>query len=284
MPRVDGVAESQQTFSACESAFYAASAHHDTVFAAAAPLIERYYAAVSAESEWLDVAAGCENRMQEGALRSAQSGMAAWRLKQRLDAADDDYSGSSSALDATALSALSPQSEQSKQANQPDQSQDGTTVTPKQLTTMSLAEDRAGFALELLAARGASGASLTLSDHHKTIAQQLISAAQAADHAASDPRQKVYAIDQLIANPDSATDPATGLHASTTAIIEIDCAREELGVFADDSAATGTEGTSDAAALGTIDPTRRALALLAATRAKQAFALGYPSGDYALFR
>ncbi|KAB5606766.1 hypothetical protein EHS19_06545 [Bifidobacterium jacchi] len=282
MPRVDGAAESQQTFSACESAFYAASAHHDTVFAAAAPLIERYFAARSAESEWLDVAAGCENRMQEGALRSAQAGIAAWRLVQRLDSADDDYPDpSSDAIDATALSALSTQSDRSNPSNQ---SQNVAAVAPKQLTTMSLAEDRAGFALELLAARGASGASLTLSDHHKTTAQQLISAAQKADHTVSDPRQKVYAIDQLIADPDSAIDPATGLHAPTTAIIEIDCAREELGAFADDSTATGTDGASGAAALGTVDPARRALALLAATRAKQAFALGYPSGDYALFR
>ena len=69
------------------------------------------------------------------------------------------------------------------------------------LDAMAVAEDRAGFAIEVLAARGqTAGATLALSDMHKTAGQQLValangnfddSGAQSSSSGQSDPRQSV---------------------------------------------------------------------------------------------
>ena len=53
---------------------------------------------------------------------------------------------------------------------------------------MSLAEDRAGFVMEVLAARDTPGATLSRSDRHKTAGQLLFTASGLS----RDPREKVY--------------------------------------------------------------------------------------------
>ena len=146
------------------------------------------------------------------------------------------------------------------------------------LDAMAVAEDRAGFAIEVLAARGqTAGATLALSDMHKTAGQQLVSlangnfddsGAQSSSSGQSDPRQKVYAIDQLLANPTTIADKASG--QTTAAAIEMDCARAQIKAVTESKSST----ESDMLLI---------LAALAAKHAYTAFQLGYPATDAALF-
>ena len=145
---------------------------------------------------------------------------------------------------------------------------------------MAVAEDRAGFAIEVLAARGqTAGATLALSDMHKTAGQQLValangnfddSGAQSSSSGQSDPRQKVYAIDQLLANPTTIADTASGQTVPTAAAIEMDCARAQIKAVTESKSST----ESDMLLI---------LAALAAKHAYTAFQLGYPATDAELF-
>lgn len=267
MPRVEGraEAESRAAASPCETAYDAAREHmslafsglSDTGFDAEANAgdadddqitvpatdISRYLAADAARSDWLDVAAHCNARFSEGVLRSAQASARLSALASRMQLASPT-AGTISRLDGV----------------------EDSSVSAEALRTVALAEDRAGFALEVLAARGAAGATLQASDRHKTTAQQLVSMA-----GGDDPRAKVYEVGELLAHPDTVTDPVTGLTASTAAVIELDCARQSLAPFA---ATGGIDGTAT---------DLRAIASLIANRAAAALALGYPSHDAALF-
>ena len=148
------------------------------------------------------------------------------------------------------------------------------------LDAMAVAEDRAGFAIEVLAARGqTAGATLALSDMHKTAGQQLVSlangnfddsGAQSSSSGQNDPRQKVYAIDQLLANPTTIADKASGQTVPTAAAIEMDCARAQIKAVTESKSSTESD-------------TLLILAALAAKHAYTAFQLGYPATDAALF-
>ena len=157
---------------------------------------------------------------------------------------------------------------------------------------MSLAEDRAGFDIEVLAARKVDGATLAMSDNHKTAAQRLFTISGTD----TDPRQKVYTVDRLVAHPDTIDDPATGITANTVSVIEMNCAREYLDAIADmdttssdaddtDTAADtdGTDNTSTASAARASEKTLRFLSQTVTARAWRAFTLGYPATDAALF-
>ena len=144
---------------------------------------------------------------------------------------------------------------------------------------MAVAEDRAGFAIEVLAARGqTAGATLALSDMHKTAGQQLVALANGnfddsgaqSSLPANDPRQKVYAIDQLLANPTTIADKASGQTVPTAAAIEMDCARAQIKAVTESKSST----ESDMLLI---------LAALAAKHAYTAFQLGYPATDAELF-
>lgn len=162
------------------------------------------------------------------------------------------------------------------------------------LATIALAEDRAGFAAEVLAGRydsfaptsantsadtefvrrlAANATLLTMSDNHKEAAARLTMLSKGAQ----DIRRKVYDTRMLTTSEVNATDPATGLRTRTPAIVEMDCAREQLqrvdNLPASDIA-TAQSQSSDALLQ---------LSLLIATHAVTAFDLGYPSADYALF-
>lgn len=257
----------------CESAYLAASDGTPGLSDAYAqrPALMRYLLSRTAGEAWLTVAASCTGRFAEGALRSAQVSAVTQRLGGALGIASPtpptvDY-GDVVALDAA----------------------------PAALDAISLAEDRAGFSIEVLAARGARNATLAASDNHKTAAQRLFSLSGSTD----DPRRKVYAVDELLAHPDTIEDPATGVTANTVAVIEMNCARayldaiggaddEDTGDAASDTtdaaetsdATRDTTGTSDTAS----EKTLHLMARMAAARAWHAMELGYPTGDAALFR
>lgn len=216
----------------------------------------RYYMTLrSVPLAWIDVAAQCSDRFAEGTLRNAQT-------KQTLATLADKFGQTAPEVTAARL--------------------DGVTsldIQTSALDAMAVAEDRAGFAMEVLAAQGkTAGATLRLSDMHKAASQQLVSLAEkgasstsSASQSHADPRQKVYAVDALLANPVTIPDKASGFTVPTAAAIEMDCARAEIAAVAD------TESKPDA-------DTLMILSALAAKHAYTAMQLGYPATDAALFR
>lgn len=146
------------------------------------------------------------------------------------------------------------------------------------LAPMIVAEDRAGFATQVLTARGIGNGSLTLSDDHKAAAEQLMSLMNQGGSPTVDPRQKVYAVQQLIAHPDTITDSVNGINAPTEAVVEMDCAREELAALSklDSKDNLNTPQPPGSASLS-------AISRLITAHALQAFILGYPSFDGAVF-
>ena len=263
------------------------------------PMMVRFVAGQSVPLTWIDVATYCPGRFGEGVLRDAQTKAQLSSLAERLGGVAPTVTPAR--LDGV-TSAVA-----------------GTDV----LDAMAVAEDRAGFALEVLAARGRTdGATLTLSDMHKTAGQQLVSLADGSWGAGSgnsgesgesdsdsgesdsgspsgsgtssndgdngsttasgssngtgnagthtDHRKKVYDISQLLANPTTIADKASGQTVPTAAAIEMDCARAEI------KAVTDADAQFD-------DTTLSILAALAAKHAYTAIQLGYPATDAALF-
>ncbi|TPF94299.1 hypothetical protein [Bifidobacterium sp. UTBIF-78] len=258
------------------------------------PMMVRFVAGQSIPLTWIDVATYCPGRFGEGVLRDAQTKAQLSSLAERLGGVAPTVTPAR--LDGV-TSAVA-----------------GTDV----LDAMAVAEDRAGFALEVLAARGQTdGATLALSDMHKTAGQQLVSLADGSWGAGSgnsgdsgdsdsgsgsssgsgtssddgdsgstaasgssngtgnagthaDPRKKVYDISQLLANPTTIADKASGQTVPTAAAIEMDCARTEI------KAVTDADAPFD-------DTTLSILAALAAKHAYTAIQLGYPATDAALF-
>ena len=134
------------------------------------------------------------------------------------------------------------------------------------------AEDVAGFAFEVLAARQVAGATLQQGDRCKAAAQMLASLGQ------DDARQGVYDPTPLLDHPDRMTDTVTGLSAPTTAVVLMDCARSLIAAAHD----TRADQTSQTEPTPT-DEAWRAYAVQAANHVLQAFRLGYPMIDEALF-
>ncbi|WP_240542074.1 hypothetical protein [Bifidobacterium sp. CP2] len=234
--------------SACESVYLTAS-HALSPAVAEAPLMMRYLAARTSATAWLTVASTCDSRFAEGAMRAAQASFVAGTLAERLG-----------------VDASSPEKVDYDEVVSLD-------MQASALDAISLGEDRAGFSVEVLAARGVDGATLALSDNHKTAAQRLFSLSGSS----KDPRRKVYAVDQLIAHPDTIADPANGITADTVASIEMNCARAYLDAVGGKEV-TGADGSSSPS-----PKTLAWLARMASARAWRAMELGYPSFDAALF-
>lgn len=223
----------------CESAYESAVLGRNAM-AAGRPLMDRYLNALIASSSWSKVATSCPSRAAEGVVHAAQSSYMAQQFASRLGLSP----ASAPTVDFGTLVKL-----------------DMDTDT---LTRIVLEEDRAGFSVGVLAARGVPDATLAASDAHKTAAQRLFSLSGAG----SDPRQKVYAVDDLIANPQTTQDPATKLDTPTIAAIEMNCARSYL------TALTDSKHIS-----------KNTLAWLADTakaRVWHAYELGYPLLDEAM--
>ncbi|WP_241519563.1 hypothetical protein [Bifidobacterium callitrichidarum] len=267
---------------------------NDADWASGSPMMVRFVSGQSIPLRWIDVATYCPGRFGEGVLRDAQT-------KAELASLADRLGGAEPAVTPARLDGVT-----------------SAVAGADVLDAMAVAEDRAGFALEVLASRGQTeGATLALSDMHKTAGQQLVSLADGSwgdagsdssgsssssgadgsgssgDSAAgdadgsdssgtgsasgnsnagthADPRQKVYDISQLLANPITIADKASGLDVPTAAAIEMDCARAEI------KAVTDADAQFD-------DTTLSILAALAAKHAYTAIQLGYPATDGALF-
>ena len=112
-------------------------------------------------------------------------------------------------------------------------------VDSKSLATAAQAEDRAGFAMEVLAARNNGHATLDISDRHKTTSQRFASFSGTIDD-----RRKTYEATALLAHPDTMLDSATGLTAPTDATIEMNCARSEITAIAGSSNAANDHSQS----------------------------------------
>ena len=135
--------------SPCESAL--TLANFATTPAKGTPLMVQYSNGLAAPLAWIDVAGHCSGRFAEGTLRNAQT-------KQRLTVLAGKFGQSAPEVTPARLDGIT-----------------SATIDRSALDAMAIAEDRAGFALEVLAARGVTaGATLTLSDMHKTAGQQLV--------------------------------------------------------------------------------------------------------------
>ncbi|WP_163227173.1 hypothetical protein [Bifidobacterium choloepi] len=321
--RVAGLAESEQSSSPCELAYYAATDHTATMDGTDGTTIlsMRYLAALQAQHDWLDVAIQCSQRFTEGTLRSAQA----------------QYS-------ARSMAAQLGQSYQPLTVNSLDDI-DSMAITADALSSMALAEDRAGFETEVLGGIYASKAPtsgnaavkalaantatklVAISDNHKECASQMM---MIAGSGATDLRRKVYATGDLTASPYLIADPATGIDANTVAVAEINAARAELEAMSDNAydasklsandeadvtasasssaSASTSSGSSDSASSDSASSDSASsdsassdsassdssgaselradllqLSMLIATHAYTAFTLGYPSMDHFLF-
>ena len=274
-------ARSRNTSSACESAYWAADASTATMNGRH-HIIMRYLAAKQAVGQWSEVAATCTQRFAQGTIRSAQAEHVAVTLGTRLGGNDTYRTVSDDSLRQVLGIDL-----------------DGAT-----LGAMSLAEDRAGFVMEVLAARGYARR------HPEPVRPAQDRGAIALHRVRLEPRptRKVYDIQKILASPTSMTDSTTGLSVPTTALTEIDCAREQLAAMADDGASakskhtdktgnnTNGNGDTDSATdttdvnatdtntVGTENDARlRVLSTLISSHITSAFALGYPDMDAFLF-
>ena len=258
-PRIEGKAEAEQQQSPCEKAYHEASINTAVMLGQSQHAIRRYFAAQQAISAWTNTAANCPARFAEGTLRSAQARHTARFLTDRIAAA-------------TAPATLSR-----------FDNVESLDVDAKSLSKAAQAEDQAGFIMEVLAARSISHATLDISDRHKVTSQRLSSFS-----GATDKRRKTYDITKLIANPDTITDPATGIEAPTDATVEMNCARGEISAIAASSnAANGQAKTPTAGESQSAESRTQSLGVLAgliADRAELAFDWGYPTFDEALFR
>lgn len=259
MPRYVGRAESEQTLSDCERSYDAARHNHDIGSDAGQPLIVRYMASISARSQWIEVAATCIDRFGEGVLRAAQHTAISYDIARRFagtggDGAGDAGTGSDTASDSGTADDIAQNmtgihdASSLADVNELD-------ILPEMLTGMALAEDRAGFTVEILAARGSSDATISLADEHKATGERLISLASGSGSSVNDPRRKIYEVGTLLANVNEIVDPTTGLRASTFAVAEITCAREEIAAVTsriNDGATGGNAAgaTSDSATDG----------------------------------
>lgn len=266
-PRIAGRAESEQRLSPCESAVEAASAGTERAMSADSPITMRYVAAKQAQHDWLDVAVQCPLRFAEGTMRSAQMQYRTQQLARVLGA-------NSKTLTVTRLDSV---------ASVP--------IGGDALAQAALADDRAGFATEVLAGRFVSGVArdarttplaedgtlLAMSENHKQAASQMMQLS----NGARDLRQKLYGTDELLAHSANVTDPVNGLRANTVAVVEMSCAREEMQAIAQSTRTM--ELPDDANAVQQAQQGLLQLSLLAATHAYTAFNLGYPSSDYAVF-
>ncbi|EFA22754.1 hypothetical protein BIFGAL_03787 [Bifidobacterium gallicum DSM 20093 = LMG 11596] len=264
VPRVAGQAEANVQLSACDKAMRRATRRTQLATGTAFATRDlRFAMADAAEHDWVDVAIQCPTRFEQGTLRSAQMQWLAQQLAKRVQR---NYT----ALIVTRLDGLT------------DNVLPGAT-----LAQLALSEDRVGFATEVLAGRRAvaartngldgSTALAALSDDHKQASSELMSLAGNTQ----DLRRKVYATQTLVDSPDTMVDPATGLSAPTVAVLEMNCAREELATV--QQALPNVHIDDDAKANATLDNELCQLSLLIATHAVTAFQMGYPSFDLALF-
>lgn len=269
VPGISGRGTDESDLSVCERALSLGFGDLER-YQSALPSYLRLFSAADAQSRWHTAAVECPQRFAEGTVRSALAFHAANTLADRTGIGGVVTASSASLDDDLTLH-----------------------VDTSTAAGLSLAEDRAGFAFEILAARhGADATMYKLSDQRKSNAQIL---ATVVAHE-SDPRQKVYAVDSLIANPDETVDPTNGLKAATSAVVEMNCALEELdavsagtGKQSDSASSSGSssDSTADDASSSRTDAEAHDLAVistLVSAHIATALDLGYPALETALLK
>lgn len=241
---------------------------------------QRQRKATQARDAWRSVAVTCQGRFAEGVLESGRASFIAAGLAQR---AGIPY--------ADTVTTVNERTE--------------ITIADATAGNLALAHDRAGFAFEVLAARHNANATLAkLSDHHKALASGF-----AARTPNTDDRSAIYSVQQLLANPDTILDAASGLQTPTSAAVAMDLVREQLNALAADSSnstahssantsasstqsSRGTENNESGGESSSADTTRiviaddstaTLLANLLAEETAQSLQLGFPSFNEALF-
>lgn len=240
-PQLEAQVDETSQLSTCERSYESAT-RSSTIYRSAGLLMARYLAARTAITSWTAVAVSCPTRLSEGIVHAAQASYVSQRWARRLG-----------------LESSTPETVDFSEVAQLNMDTDA-------LLNIVLAEDRAGFCMEVLAAREMPNAALSIADNHKTVAQRLFSVSGAD----SDPRQKVYAVDQLLAHPDGIDDPANGLAAPTVAVVEMNCARSWLDALK--QAKTLSRSSKEWMSKASIN------------RLWRAFTFGYPSFDEALLQ
>ncbi|MBT1166470.1 hypothetical protein [Bifidobacterium simiarum] len=255
MAGIAGQGGDDSELSACERALtvgYRDSAR----YRAPLPSSVRLLAASGARSAWSQAAVDCPGRFAEGTVRSAQAMIVGRSLEQAAgmvgrfitvpsDRIDEGVLGDGTAA---GTESTGTKSSGSTGAGSTDSSGSAeSALTTKTAAALAVAEDRAGFGFEILAARhGANATMHTLSNRHKTNAQLLATAVKQT----KDPRQKVYAVKSLLAGPNTIIDPTNGIVAPTPAVVEMNCAMEQLNALAEQTEA-GVSGSSGTANNGT---------------------------------
>ncbi|MCI1902255.1 MAG: hypothetical protein LKI93_05970 [Bifidobacteriaceae bacterium] len=223
-------------------------------------LAARVVAAVEASNTWLQVSRTCSTRFSEGIIKAG----AAHQLAKNLSA----RAGFSSSAE-VALGISGDSSTATNFGNF------GTTTVPAStdkaiLRDMAVSQDKAAFALEVLAARThpTDATDEALSLEHRAIATNLAEDARACTPdevkndgcSTTDPRKKVYSVASLLNDSGTVTDAATGLVVPSRAALEMNCALEEIEAASD---ATGTSA-------------KYALAQFIVRDVAAAYALDYP--------
>lgn len=212
--------------------------------------MEKVIAAQQASSLWIEVAVNCSQRFSEGVIKAA----AAHQYSQNL-AAQRELG--------TLVTDLPTQEALPK-----------TTVRIER--SMAQAHDRAAFGIEVIAARKStlSDADLALSLRHRRRATMLADNARACTTDArasqngcssSDPRKKIYSVENLLGNNESLIDPSTGLMTTPIAAFSMNCALQEISAVT----SVNSNETPD-------NQTRRALATFIAADVDEAYSIGYP--------
>lgn len=239
----------------CTTALLAAQESQDAssgTNGSAIGMVGRFFAARDASRQWLVVATQCSPRFSEGVVKAAAAYHSATLLARKtgLDSLLPDFSVTT--LDSS--------------------------VNTDTLRAIAVAQDKAAYSLEVLAARQrpTNAAEEKLSLTHRDIAASVTQAALACSGSAAadtgsgsvggtdnascsttDPRKKVYAVENLLDDStDSATstgfvDAATGLSTTLRAAVEMDCALEELQAVGETGVtATGDDGTDSSTNAG----------------------------------
>ena len=245
VPGIDRQDDNESSLSPCEQALKSGLRSQQQMNAAM-PSSYRLLSAESARHQWNEVAVQCPERFAEGTVRSALAAYQSQRLAAQLKITLSD--------------APSPALTENLQWD----------LKADEASALSVAEDREAFALEVLAARKNADQRLyRLSEQRKLNAQLLADAVKQEQ----DTRQRVYSVSALLNKSDSSVDPSNGVQASTVAVLEMNCALEQLQALAGTEEAESSDGNGQSAHAQTL----AAASDLIAAHMYQAFTDGYPA-------
>lgn len=242
LPHIDGQ-ELSAAAGSCEEALLDAGRAARTADMGG-PRMARLPLIAAERDAWLDAAAACPERFGEMTMRAALAGHTI------------DVEASMGSMDALTAVATGGESAPDAKAFAPV---DG--VSAEAAAVIALAEDRAGFGYEVIAARGErDDADVAASEHHRRVASLWAAKAD------KDPRLKVYQPSGL--TDGSGTAKVGAVTTNERAAVAMDAALEEIkGLTADVLEGSGTEASGR-------------LASVIAANAAEAFRQGYPAQEW----